>query len=238
MEKVRRDRQTRDPRQPEPEVASGRRPEAVRVELLGGFRVTVGSRVVPDDAWRLRKAAGLIKLLALARDHRLHREQAMDVLWPDLGPMAAANNVHRTLYAARRTLEPRVPAAGSRHLRLGGEQLELCPGGSLTMDAEVFEEAAARARRLLDPAAYRAAVDLYAGELLPADRYEPVKSRPLRFEVRPANTEKGGTHHSSKPTKRLLKANREKGAESMNETKANARVGHKAPALWFLGGSF
>ena len=35
-----------------------------------------------------------------------------------------------------------------------------------------FEEAAAKARRLRDPAAYRAAADLYAGELLPADRYE------------------------------------------------------------------
>ena len=48
----------------------------------------------------------------------------------------------------------------------------MVPGGSLWVDAEVFEEAAAKARRLRDPAAYRAAVDLYAGELLPADRYE------------------------------------------------------------------
>jgi predicted ATPase/DNA-binding SARP family transcriptional activator/DNA-binding CsgD family transcriptional regulator len=171
LEKMPRDRQTPDPRPPKPEIASGR-PEAVRVELLGGFRVAVGSRVVTEDAWRLRKAAGLIKLLALAPDHRLHREQAMDLLWPRLGPRAAANNLHRTLYSARQALEPRVPAADSRYLRLRDEQLELCPGGSLWVDAEVFEEAAARARRLHDPAAYRAAVDLYAGELLPADRYE------------------------------------------------------------------
>ena len=39
--------------------------EAVRVELLGGFRVAAGSRVVPEGAWRLRKAAALVKLLAL-----------------------------------------------------------------------------------------------------------------------------------------------------------------------------
>ena len=38
------------------------------------------------------------------------------------------------------------------------------------MDAEAFEEAAARRGRHL--AAYRAAVDLYAGELLPEDHYE------------------------------------------------------------------
>ncbi len=133
--------------------------------------MTVGSRVVAEDSWRLRKAAALVKLLALAPTHRLHKEQAMDLLWPRLDPRAAANNLHRTLYSARRALEPD-SATESRYLRLRGEQLQLCPGGLLWVDAGVFEEAAAKARRLRDPAAYRAAVDLYAGELLPADRYE------------------------------------------------------------------
>ena len=36
----------------------------------------------------------------------------------------------------------------------------------------MFEEAAGTARHEHEPAAYRAALDLYAGELLPADRYE------------------------------------------------------------------
>jgi len=42
------------------------RPEAVRIWLLSGFRVSVGSRTIQDDAWRLRKAAALVKLLTLA----------------------------------------------------------------------------------------------------------------------------------------------------------------------------
>jgi len=152
----------------------GRRSAVVRVELLGGFRVTVGARVVAEESWRLRKAAALVKLLALEPTHRLHREQVMDLLWPRLGPRPAANNLHRTLYSARRVLEPdHVAAPESGYLRLRGEQLELCPGGSLWVDVGVFEEAAAKAMRLRDPAAYRAAVDLYAGELLPEDRYEP-----------------------------------------------------------------
>jgi DNA-binding SARP family transcriptional activator len=152
----------------------GRRTEVVRVELLGGFRVTVGPRVVADGSWRLRKAAALVKLLALEPTHRLHKEQAINLLWPRLGPRPAANNLHRTLYAARRVLEPdHVPATQSRYLRLRGDQLELCAGEPLWVDVGGFEEAAAKARRLRDPAAYRAAVDLYAGELLPEDRYEP-----------------------------------------------------------------
>jgi DNA-binding SARP family transcriptional activator len=40
------------------------------------------------------------------------------------------------------------------------------------VDVESFEAAAAMARRARDPASYRAAIDLYAGELLPEDRYE------------------------------------------------------------------
>lgn len=48
----------------------------------------------------------------------------------------------------------------------------LCPEGPLWVDAEAFEEAASTARHTSEPAAYRAALDLYAGDLLPEDRYE------------------------------------------------------------------
>jgi DNA-binding SARP family transcriptional activator len=51
------------------------------------------------------------------------------------------------------------------------KQLPLCPQGELWVDVDAFEEAAATARRARDPAAYRAAVEVYAGELLPGDRY-------------------------------------------------------------------
>jgi len=141
------------------------------VELLGGFRVSVGSRAVGEDGWRLRKARGLVALLALEPGHRMHRERLMDLLWPDLDAGAAANNLRYALHVARRTLDPD-PAAASCHLRLEGELLALCPGGMLWVDVEAFEEAAANARRLGEPAVYRAAIELYAGELLPRDRYE------------------------------------------------------------------
>jgi DNA-binding SARP family transcriptional activator len=147
-----------------------RAPAVVRLRLLGGFRVSVGSRANGEDRWQRRKAAALLKLLALAPSHRMHREQAMDLLWPHLGG-EAANNLHRVLYVARRILEPDPPTT-SHYLTLGGEQLALCPEGDLWVDVEAFEQAAAAASRSQDPAALRAAIDLYAGELLPTDRYE------------------------------------------------------------------
>lgn len=143
----------------------------MHVWLLGGFRVRVGHRLIADDEWRLKKAKSLIKLLALAPDHRLHRERMMDLLWPDLAPKAAANNLNYALHVARRVLEPGLET-GSRYLRLRDEQIELCPGGQLWVDVEAFEDAEAIARSNRYIETYKAAVELYAGELLPEDRYE------------------------------------------------------------------
>jgi predicted ATPase/DNA-binding SARP family transcriptional activator/DNA-binding CsgD family transcriptional regulator len=154
----------------------------VRIGLLGRFSVSVGNRKVDEKAWRLRKAASLLKLLALAPGHRLHRERVMDLLWPNLGLRAASNNLRQTLHVARRTLHPD-HAIASRYLSFRGEQLALCPEGRLWVDVEAFEEAAASAHYSREPAAYRAAIELCSGELLPEDRYDEwVESR--RQELR------------------------------------------------------
>jgi len=109
--------------------------EILRVSLLEGFEVSVASRVVAEEGWRLRKAASLVKLLALVPCHRLHREQSMELRWPDLAPRSAANNLHQTLHAARRNFEP--DAADFRYLILRAELLFLCSDGALRVDALV-----------------------------------------------------------------------------------------------------
>jgi DNA-binding SARP family transcriptional activator len=147
----------------------GGKAEVLRIWLLGGFKVSIGSRPIENDAWRLRKAAALVKLLSLAQSHIVHREQAMDLLWPDSNRRSASNNLRQTLHAARRNLGPQT---GSRYLISQDESLVLCPKGDLWVDVDAFEDAVATARRAKEPAAYRAALDLYGGELLPEDRYE------------------------------------------------------------------
>jgi DNA-binding SARP family transcriptional activator len=152
-------------------AASGGASEAVRVKLLGGFSVSVGNRTIQQSEWRLRKAANLVKLLALASGHRLHREQIMDHLWPDSGTRAASNSLRSTLHVARRVLASD-PSVGSRYLRSEGDSLVLCPQDDLWVDVEAFEAAALYAQRSREPGAYDAATELYVGELLPEDRYE------------------------------------------------------------------
>jgi predicted ATPase/DNA-binding SARP family transcriptional activator len=141
------------------------------IELLGTFRVRVGDEVIPAEVWRRRKVRSLVKLLALAHEYRLHREQLMELLWPDADPQAAQNSLHQTLYLARRILEPG-SSARARYLLLQDEIVTLGPPELVWVDVAAFEAAAAQARQRQDLAAYRAALDLYAGELLPEDRYE------------------------------------------------------------------
>jgi predicted ATPase len=137
--------------------------QKITITLLGGFSATVDGERLDERAWRLKKARELVKLLALAPGHRLHRDQAMDILWPELGASAAANNLNQAVHVARKAL-------GADAILLRDEVLSLAP--ELEVDVELFELAAADARRAGTAAAYRAALALYSGELLPENRYD------------------------------------------------------------------
>jgi predicted ATPase len=133
----------------------------ISVVLLGGFAAAVDGSPVPETAWRLKKARELVKLLALAPGHRLHREQVMDVLWRDRAPAAAANNLHQAVYVARRALDASAIEVREEVLHLSAE-----------IDVDRLELAAAEARRMGSATAYRTALSLYGGELLPENRYD------------------------------------------------------------------
>jgi len=121
----------------------------------------------------LHKAKNLLKLLALTPRHRLHHERVMEILWPESDPDAAKRNLHRVLYTLRRVLQPDLaPGATSDYIALRDDMLVLCPSGNLWVDLDAFSAAAAGARRERDLAAYDHALSLYAGDLLPDDRYE------------------------------------------------------------------
>ena len=123
----------------------------LEVRLLGRFEVLVDSQPVPADAWAQRRAADLVKLLALAPGHRLPRDEVLEVLWPRLGADAAASNLHKAASYARRALGDR----GAVVLR--GGVVELAPAAEVTTDVERFE---------------RGDDSAYGGDLLPDERYE------------------------------------------------------------------
>jgi DNA-binding SARP family transcriptional activator len=46
----------------------------VAIQLLGRFSVAVDGASISGDAWRSRRAADVLKLLALAPARRMHRQ--------------------------------------------------------------------------------------------------------------------------------------------------------------------
>src|SRR5262249_13691610 len=151
-----------------PFPAPGVEPPALCIQLLGGFRLSVGEWRVDETTLRSQKARSLIKLLALAPGHRLSREQATELLWPEYDPEAAANSFHQALHVARHALGPIVEGfAPTAVLRLQGGILALQPPGSLSIDVEEFESAARTANRTREREDCEAAIARYRGDLLP-----------------------------------------------------------------------
>ena len=143
----------------------------LRIQLLGGFAVHVGERLVLRSYWRQRRAAAIVKLLALESSHRLHREQLLEILWPELNPDSAANNLRVALHHARRGLEAAGAPPGVFLVR-ESEELRLGPPGTSEVDVEAFSTAVSRAWQSQDPVLAERAATLYSGDLLPADPYE------------------------------------------------------------------
>ena len=122
----------------------------LEIRLLGRFEVLVDSHLVPTEAWPQRRAADLVKVLALAPGHRMPRDEVLEALWPRLTADAAAANLHKAASYARRALGAR----GAIVLRSG--MVELAPDAEVTTDVERFE---------------RGDDSAYGGDLLPDDPY-------------------------------------------------------------------
>ncbi|HET6752932.1 MAG TPA: AAA family ATPase, partial [Jiangellaceae bacterium] len=139
----------------------------VEIRMLGGFEVLLDGSPVPVAGWPRPQAATLVKLLALAPGRRLHREQLVDRLWPDLTVAEAAPRLHKVAHYARRALGEDRTA-----IILRNETVALLPAAEVVVDVDVFERVAEEALAGGTPSAAAAAAARYGGTLLPEDLYE------------------------------------------------------------------
>lgn len=148
-------------------------PTTLEIYLLGPFRVAVDGQLAGEQRWSRRKPTLLLKLLALQSHHQLHREQVMELLWPELDPEAASNNLHKAIHMARRALEPDISsAAGSHFIVTKGQHIVLRSPEKLWIDVEAFERAATEAVKSDQKEDCEAALAIYCGDLLAEDLYE------------------------------------------------------------------
>jgi two-component SAPR family response regulator len=138
---------------------------SVDITLLGGFSVLVAGVPVPHHAWRRRAASAVVKLLALSEGHSLHREQVVDLLWPDLSPAGAMPRLHQAAHYARSAL-------GLRHaVVLRRDRVTLLPDTEVRVDALEFRRGAEQALSERSAAAAEGVLADHGGELLPEDLY-------------------------------------------------------------------
>jgi len=146
--------------------------KTVTIQLLGRFSVGVDGDSISGDAWRSRRAADVVKLLALALDHRMHRTEVMEALWPESDPEASGTNLRKALHFAR------LATGDERSIVNERGMLGLWPEARVETDVERFEAAAQQAVEEGSKAACRAGAELYGGGLLPDDRYESWSAEP------------------------------------------------------------
>lgn len=86
-----------------PSVASPGR--VVRATVLGGLEVAVAGHVVERVAWQRISAERLVKLLLVTPGHRLSRETAAEILWPDATPDASRAGLRKAIHFAHQALD-------------------------------------------------------------------------------------------------------------------------------------
>lgn len=144
-------------------------PTRLEIFLLGKFLVLVDGKEA--EQWTRQKPKSLVKLLALQPNHQIHREQAMEILWPDSD--FPANNLHKALHLARHALEPELKSAAESHFIVThDQQLLLTAPETLAIDMQAFEQAATVAFNSNQSVHFEQALQLYTGELLPDDLYD------------------------------------------------------------------
>src|SRR5437773_3640569 len=116
----------------------------LEVSTLGRFELHRDRSLLSGGNWNRRKVCDLFKLLLSAEQHRLHREQIQEILWPTSTSEQAANSFGKTLYLLRRALEPDLAAgkgSASMYVLLDHDTLMLLPE-SIRIDADIFESSA------------------------------------------------------------------------------------------------
>jgi DNA-binding SARP family transcriptional activator len=141
------------------------------VRTLGGFEVRIDGR--PVTAWRGRRGPAVLQLLVAGRAAGVEREALTELLWPEVGADLGRHRTHQAVYTLRQTLQQVDP--GREHVVCEAGAYRLSPELPVWSDAAEFERLVVLGQRH-EPAdrdaeafdAYRAADDLYRGDLVAA----------------------------------------------------------------------
>ncbi len=152
----------------------------LHIQTLGGFRIWREGTEIALAAWGREKAIHLFQFFVTMRLRalRLHKEQIIDRLWPEMSQPGGDRDFKVALHAVNKVLEPgRKPRTEPHFIQRYDLTYGLAPK-SIWIDAITFEALIASANQTLsadrDTAIdyYQQALALYKGDYLPERRYE------------------------------------------------------------------
>ena len=161
-----------------PALASVRRAERtprLAIWCFGGFRMTIGDRIV--DCMKIRpRARAAMRLLTMRAGRPVHREALIEALWPEAPPESATANLQVAISSLRGLLEPdRERRRPQLVVRTGDAYLLNLPADAY-LDTLAFQTALTQSRRAravgdttTAVGGLRDALAEYSGELLPED---------------------------------------------------------------------
>ena len=156
-----------------------------QVQLLGGFHVRHGGRVV--SRFKTYKTAALLARLALYPEREHSREELVGLLWPDAETEDGRGSLRTALAALRRLLADPDADGPDRATPLLADRLSLrLRPGSASVDVAEFEAAIKGAGQASGPeraGLLTDALGLYGGDLLPGYHEEWVQRERERLSL-------------------------------------------------------
>ena len=151
---------------------------SLRIYTLGGFHIWRDGDDIPPAAWGREKALHLFQFLITLRLQglRLHKEQIIERLWPELDTDGGDRDFKVALHAVNKVLEPNRKPRTEPHFIQRHDLTYDLNSEDVWIDALTFKNLIAAGNQAGDGEQaidyYRQALVLYQGDYLPERRYE------------------------------------------------------------------
>lgn len=149
------------------------------LRCLGQFEILRDGLPVRAERFSRRRSLSLLKILLTRYGQEIHREELMELLWPDVPRRSANPLLNVAAHYLRRALEPQVGAhQPSRFIRTNGDYYAFDVDSPHRLDTHEFRRAVQAGDRYAQAkqpaqamAAYERALSLYRGEFLAEELY-------------------------------------------------------------------
>lgn len=149
----------------------------LEIRMFGRFEVYIFGEKLNETEIKGRKARSLLKLLAHQRHFQMVRDQATEILWPDLDMSASNSQLYKALHHIRKAFS-KYADDGSDWIEISDDLIRLAPSGGLVTDVQRFEEVAREGLQDQKIPELKNAASIYNGDFLPMDRFAQWASLP------------------------------------------------------------